>query len=61
MLKRIDLFTLKCWIALLMVYLEREERQQNDKFVTHSGDIVWLEQKRPARRQQEEEAWELPL
>jgi hypothetical protein len=44
-MKRIDLFTPKCWIALLMVYLERE---QNDRFITHSGDIVWLE-KRPAR------------
>jgi hypothetical protein len=53
-MKRIDLFTLKCWIALLMVYLER---QQNDKFVTHSGDIVWLEKSPP----REEDTWELSL
>ena len=52
MLKRFDLFTLKCWLAILIAYLER---QQDDKFVTHAGDIVWLP------KEADEERYELPL
>lgn len=58
-MKRIDLFTLKCWLAILMAYLEREERQQNDKFTWHDGDVVVLAAN--AQPAEEEERWALAL